>query len=257
MSATAEYLGLAGWKQYTTTRHGARFWVGLHDLDGDLLALIDANRLGQLRTGAATAVAVRHMAAADADRLGLIGAGWQAESQLAAVCHVRPIRHAVVYCRSPERRAEFAARMGRRLGIEVIAADSAGAATAGMPIVITATNSREPVVDGSLIAPGAVLCAIGSNWPNRAEVDAETVARADPVVCDDVRCCQIEAGDLILAQEQGLFDWRRAVDLAEIVAGRADGRPRNNSFALFKSVGLALEDVAVGAALLERLGQSE
>lgn len=121
-----------------------------------------------------------------------------------------------------------------------------------LPIVVTATSSAEPVLYGRDLAEGALICAIGSNWPNRAELDAEAVRRADYVVCDSVEACRREAGDLLLAMEQGVFDWRRAADLADVVVGRAVGRAVPENVVLFKSVGLAIEDVALGAKLLAR-----
>jgi len=251
MSAAADYLGLVGWKCYTTTKAGAKFLVGLYASDtGELMALIEADRLGQMRTGATTGVAVKHLSTPEADEVGLIGAGWQAESQLAAIAAVRPLRRAVVYSRSADRRADFARRMSQQLQVEVSPVDSARAAAQGPPIVVTATNSRSPVLEGAWLAPGTLLAAMGSNWLNKAEIDAAAVARARLVVCDDVTCCQNEAGDFREAIEQGVFDWSRAVNLADVVSGRHPGRSDAKDIVLFKSVGMALEDVAVGHRVL-------
>lgn len=254
MSATAGYLGVVGWKNYTTTRTGAKFLVGVHASDsGELIALIEADRLGRFRTGAATGVAIRYMTSPEVDRVGLYGSGWQAETQLLAACTVRPIREAIVYSRSAERRGEFAARMERELAaklrraIHVRAADEPGEAAA-MRIVITATTSREPVFAADALAADALVCAVGSNWANKAEVAAEVVARASAVVCDQVAACRTEAGELIQAAA-GHFDWGRAVELADVVAGKTAIPP--SGVRLFKSVGLAAEDVALAFSLVQ------
>jgi len=253
MIAAAGYLGYVGWKCYTTTRAAARFQVGLYDqATGNMVALIEADHLGRLRTGATTGVALRLMAQADSSELGLFGAGRQAETQLAAAAAVLPLRRAFVYSRSEERRASFAESVRARLSIEVTPVDRPQEAAEDLPIVITATASATPVFDGSWLAEGAVVCAVGANALSRAEIDATTVRRADIVVCDSVPACRAEAGDFVDALEKGVFDWQRAVDLSEVVAGRAVGRSRSGGIAIFKSVGLAIEDVALAALLVAR-----
>jgi len=251
MSAAAGYLGLVGWKNYTTTRQAARFHVGLYDASGTMVALIEADKLGQLRTGATTGVAVGYMADREAAELGLFGAGWQAEAQLRAVAAVRAIHVAYVYSRNQQKRESFAERMSSELQIEVRPVDRPQEAAEELPIVVTATTSREPVFDGNWLAEGALVCAVGSNWLNKAEIDATVVRRADNIVCDSIKACQIEAGDFVDAIEKGIFDWSRAVDLADVVAGKATGRNTRESITLFKSVGLAIEDVAMAGKLLE------
>lgn len=253
MSATAAYLGVVGWKSYTTTRQGARFLVGLFSMESGLpLALIEADRLGQMRTGATTGVALEWLAPPDLSEIGLVGTGWQARAQLAAAATVRRLRRAFVYSRDPDRRTTFAEEMSESLGIEVRAVDRPQEAVEDLPVVITATNSREPVLDGRWLAEGTVLCAIGSNWLGRAELDSSSIARAGRIVCDSVACCRQEAGDFQDAIQRGLFDWSRAVDLADVVTGRAPARGHQSGLLLFKSVGMAIEDVALGAKVLER-----
>jgi ornithine cyclodeaminase/alanine dehydrogenase-like protein (mu-crystallin family) len=251
MSAAAPYLGLVGWKAYTTTQTSARFHLGLYDQkSGEMVALIEAGRLGQLRTGATTAVAAQWLAAPEAAEMGLFGTGHQAQTQLAALAAVRPIKRAFVYSRREENREVFAEHMSTELQIEVVPVDRPQEAVEDLPIVVTATNSREPVFDGNWVAEGALVCAIGSNWLTRAEIDATVIRRADVIVCDSVEACQHEAGDFVDAIEKGIFHWSRAVDLADLVAGRAAGY-RHGSVSLFKSVGLAIEDVSLGGRLLE------
>jgi ornithine cyclodeaminase/alanine dehydrogenase-like protein (mu-crystallin family) len=253
MSAAAGYLGLVGHKAYTTTRSGARFLLSLYDqATGNLLAILEANRLGQLRTGAATAVAVEFLAAPDVHEMGLFGTGWQAEGQLEAVAEVRNLRQVFVYGRDHGRREDFAQRMAQQLEIEIVPVDRPQEAAEEVPLVITATSSREPVFDGSRLMAGTLVCAVGSNWWNKAEVDSHVVRLADNIVCDSIDACRHEAGDFRDAIERGIFHWGRAVDLCDVVAGRCVGRKTKSSIVLFKSVGMALEDLAVGKLVLDR-----
>ena len=254
MSAAADYLHLVGWKQYTTTRQEARFHVGLYDSQsGAWLALIEANRLGQLRTGAVTGLAVQYLARPDTDEVGLFGSGWQAEGQLLAVASVLRLRRVYVYSRDRGRLESFTRRMSETLSIDVIACDQPRDAAAERPIVITATNSRQPVFDGSDLSPGTLVCAVGSNRLQSAEFDAETARRAELIVCDQVLCCQREAGDLVQAAETGAFNWSDCVDLATVVSGQVN-QPDQQAIRLFKSVGMAIEDVALGGLLLKKAG---
>jgi ornithine cyclodeaminase/alanine dehydrogenase-like protein (mu-crystallin family) len=252
MSAAADYLGLAGWKCYATTRAGARFHAGFYDSrTADLLAIVEADRLGQLRTGATTAVAIEWMANMDASELGLFGSAHQAETQLEAATIARPIKQAFVYSRNETKRKSFAEAMSSKLGISVVPVDRPQEAAEELPIVITATSSVEPLFDGNALAEGTLVCAVGSNWLNKAEIDVNVVRRADNIVCDSIEACRNEAGDFVAALEKGVFDWSRAVELADVVCGNAVGRSTRDSVTLFKSVGLAVEDVALGSKLLD------
>jgi ornithine cyclodeaminase/alanine dehydrogenase-like protein (mu-crystallin family) len=252
MCAAAEYLGLVGWKMYTTTPKGAQFLVGLYDAEsGELEALIEADLLGQLRTAATTAVAVEWMADMAAAEVGLFGTGKQARAQLEAISVARPIKRCFVYSRDLDRRERFAEEMAKRLDIEIDPVDRASEAVEDLPIVVTATTSSVPVFDGNDLAEGTLVCAIGSNWLRKAEVDVNTIRRADNVVCDSIDACRNEAGDFVAALEKGVFDWSRAVELADVVVGRAVARNNAQSVTLFKSVGMAVEDVALGGKLVE------
>ncbi|HEX3871263.1 MAG TPA: ornithine cyclodeaminase family protein [Pirellulales bacterium] len=257
LSASADYLRLVGLKAYTTTREGARFLVNLFDsATGELLAIIEADRLGQLRTGAASGVAAEWLASPHAAEMGLFGTGRQARTQLAALAVARPIRRVFVYSRSEQRRTSFAATMSSQLQIEIVPVDRPQEAVEDLPIVVTATTSPKPLFDGAWLDEGALVCAIGSNWLNRAEIDSATVRRADNIVCDSVDACRNEAGDFVEAIEKGNFNWQRAVDLAGVVSGKSIGRSRNESVVVFKSVGLAIEDVALGGKVLELARQA-
>jgi ornithine cyclodeaminase/alanine dehydrogenase-like protein (mu-crystallin family) len=253
MSAAAEYLGIVGWKAYTTTSHGAKFLVGVYRAeDGQLEALIEANYLGQLRTGAASGVATEYMARPDAKLVGIFGTGLQARTQLKAVCTVRNIERVEVYSRNEERRHKFAEEMSEWCNTKVVAVHAPDEAAAEKDLVICATNSRAPLFDGRVLDEGTHLNVIGANFLNRAEIDVTTIRRADVIVCDSIEQCKLEAGDFTAALEQGATDWELMHNLSDVVTGQTAGRPAPESITLFKSVGLAIEDVAVAAKLLER-----
>ena len=245
MAAGDNRLGVTGLKAYTASRKGARFLVLLYDAaSGDMLAMIEADRLGQMRTGAASGVATKYMARADADTVGIYGTGWQAESQLMAVCAVRKIKSITAYGRNAERREAFARRMTSVLGVEVSAADSPEEAARGQSIVITATSAREPVLKGEWIDPGTHLNVVGSNFLSKAEVDVETIRRASIIVVDSIEQSRIEAGDLMPAIERGVINWESVTELGRVVAGLDRGRTSDLDITLFKSNGIALEDIS-------------
>lgn len=253
MSATAEYLGVTGWKAYTTTRQGARFHVGLYDIaTGEMLALIEADYFGQLRTGAVSGVATSYMARPDSKVVGIFGSGLQARTQLKAVCQVRDISYVEVYSRNAENREVFADEMSEFCNTEVVPVHAPDTAAAEKDIVITATKSKTPVFDGRKLDEGTHLNAIGVNFMQNAEIDITTVRRADVIACDSIEQCKIEAGDFREPIAERATDWPLMHELSAIVTGHETGRPQNESITLFKSTGLAIEDVALAAKLFER-----
>ena len=255
MAAGDNETGYLGTKVYATNpQKGARFLVSLFDAETtSLLATIDADSLGQIRTGAATGLATKFMANPEARRVGMIGTGWQAETQLASVVAVRPPERVKVYSRSDERRAAFAEKMSGRLGIGIEAAPSAEEAVRDCDVVITVTNAATPVLEGAWLRPGTHLNAAGSNHVKRREVDAAAVRAATLIAADSVEQARIEAGDLVQAHEEGALDWGRVEELSAIVAGRRSGRPSEEAITLFESQGLALEDIAVAGYVYEQV----
>jgi alanine dehydrogenase len=252
MSASADYLGLVGWKCYTTTPRGARFLVGLYSsTSGELLALIEADYLGQLRTGAASGVATSILARTDSRLVGVFGAGAQARTQLQAICQVRRIERVEVYSRQPDRAQLFAEEMGELCQTRIVSQHSPNDVAAEKDIVICATTAHAPLFEGSVLTPGTHLNVIGSNHLTKAEVDVTTIQRSDIIVCDSLVQCQLEAGDFVEAIAAGATDWRNMHELADVLSGRAPSRATPEQITLFKSVGLAIEDVALGARLLE------
>ena len=253
MSASCQAYGLIGFKAYTTSRAGSRFHIVLYDgSTGEMVAMMEADWLGQLRTGAASGVATEYMARPDAREVGIFGAGKQARTQLEALCAVRPIVQAHVYSRNPVRLEQFVRDMEQRCGISIRPVHRPEEAAEDMDIVITATTSHEPVLYGAWLSEGTHINAIGSNALSRAELDTVTIRRADSVAADSIEQCQLEAGDFVAALEQGILHWSRVHELADVIAGRQTGRATPESITLFKSVGLAIEDLAVAARVLAK-----
>lgn len=242
-----------GFKAYTATKGGVRFYFHLFDAEtGEYLAIMQADRLGQMRTGAASGVATKYLAREDASTVGLLGAGWQAESQLEAVCAVRSIRQVRVFAREAAHRQGFAEKMSARLGVPVEPAGSAEGAVRAQEIVIAVTSASAPVVQGEWLMPGAHVNAVGSNWASRREVDSETLKRCDAIFTDSVEQAHLESGDLIVPIFEGVIGWQQVQELSALVAGQAVGRASRGAITLYKSNGIALEDVAVGALIYER-----
>lgn len=247
MAAADRELGVAGLKAYAAFREGARFVVPLFAADRpELLALVEADRLGQLRTGAASGVAARLLAKSGARTLGVIGSGWQAESQVACIRAAVPsVERVVAYARNAERLADFCRRVGAEPG-------EYNRDAAQQDVVVTATTSRDPVLRGEWLREGALVCAIGANRIQARELDNAVVERASFVCCDSVEQARIEAGDLAEPVERGVLDWLEVHELAEVAAGELPGRQSDADVVLFKSLGIAAEDLAVAALVVER-----
>lgn len=253
MAATAKSLGVMGAKIYSVPRRTAPlFLIPLFDgRTGVLLALMQADYLGQVRTGAATGIATRYLARSDVTRVGIYGSGQQARTQLEAVCKVRPIRQAVVWSPNEDRRRAFAREMSERCGIEVTAADRPQQAAEGMDVIVTATSSREPVLLGAWVSPGCHVNAIGSNFLSKAEIDIEVIRKAADVVVDSKDQARLEAGDFVQAIEGGALRWADVRELGQVLVGRYTVRQRPEDVTLFKSVGIAIEDVALAARVYQ------
>lgn len=248
MAAADLELGYAGLKTYAAFGYeGVRFVVVLFETRrAELAAILEANRLGQLRTGAASGVAARHLAREDARTLGLIGCGWQAESQVACIRAAVPsIERVVAYCRSSDRLADFCRRVGAEAG-------ESHRAPAGQDVVVTATTSKDPVLRGEWLRPGALVCAIGANDRRARELDNAVLERAALVCCDSREQARLESGDLIEPIGQGVLDWLEVHELQDVVSGEVQGRQSDEDVVVFKSNGIAAWDLAIGVAALER-----
>jgi alanine dehydrogenase len=233
-------------KQYTYVNGKLKFVVSLYSMaTGDLLALIEGDCLSQQRTGAASGVATKYMARADATTACIVGTGWQAQAQLEAIAAVRKLESVAVYGRDAARREAFAREMSERLKIPVRAVGSSAEAARGAAILCTATTSSQPVLFGADIAAGAHVNAIGANHMRKRELDDAAVLRADVVVVDSIEQSRQEAGDLVLGFATDPARWDRVSELSHVVAGKATGRTQDTQVTLFKSNGIAAWDLAV------------
>jgi len=215
-------------------------------------AILDGTSLTALRTGAASGLATDLLARPDASTAAILGAGVQGRTQLEAVSVVRSLREVKVYDPLPEAASAFAAEMGGRLGIEIKQAADARSAMRGAEIVCAATVSTTPVFQDLDVASGTHINAVGSYKPHVQEIPAKTVCRAK-IVVDHRESALAETGDLIIPLQQGLIaETDIHAELAEIVSGKVPGRSDAQTVTLFKSVGVAIEDLAAASHALAR-----
>ncbi len=255
MSAADTELGLAAVKTYVWLPGGTPFVVVLFDTaKAGLAGVIEADKMGQLRTGAASGVAAKYLAKPEARTLGIIGCGWQAESQVACIREALPgIERVVAYCRTEKSLRAFCKKTGAEPG-------ETNRDAAEQDVVVTVTTSKDPVLRGEWLQPGALVCAVGANDPRARELDNVVLERAVFVCCDSIEQARLESGDLIEPVERGVLDWLEVHELHEVVAGEIVGRSSPDDIVVFKSNGIAAWDVAIGAAALEqarskRIGQ--
>ena len=252
MAAADPIRGYIGMKIYTVARGVARFVVPLfRSTTGEMAALIEADALGQIRTGAASGVATKYLANKSARTAGIIGTGYQARTQLEAVAAARRLERVRAFGRDPERRGQFCREMSARIGVPVEAANSCEGAVRGAEIVITATSATKVVLEGVWLVPGMHINAMGANWPQKRELDTAAVGRADKIVVDSVEQAKMEAGDLIQAFGEDQSRWSTVQELSQIVAGKESGRTAAGQITLFKSNGIATWDLAAAVRVYE------
>ena len=245
--------GVFGVKTFTHTQNGYSFQVSLYDGDsGELLLYTQANRLGQLRTGATTAIAVKHLAKDDAATVGIIGTGNQAGDQLRAAVQVRDIAEIHAYSRNPENRQTFTTRMTDDLGIPVIAADHNRGAVADCHIVIAIASAQTPVVEGEWLSPGTTVIGAGPTLRRYREVDDSTLVRANRRFVDSLEQAPLECGDISAAVDLGLVQWSQFHELRHVVAGAVPGRASADEIVYCKLMGTGLADVAAAKVVWER-----
>ena len=245
--------GYFGYKAYTSAATGARFLFFLFQAGTtELLSIMEADALGQIRTGAVTGLATRLMSNQEATEATLFGAGWQAQSQLVAMDTVRTLKRVQIVNRKQDRRLEFIRKMQPLVRAELVATDSPEAAVTSSQIVTTMTSSREPVFKGEWLQDGVHINAAGGNLLLRREIDDETVMRATRIVVDSVEQARIEAGEFVSVIETGRRHWDEFVELRDVTTKAKSGRTSPTQITLFKSLGLALEDVAIAKLVYER-----
>ena len=237
--------GLLGVKTYTVVKGAYSFQVSLYDANtGELLLYTQANRLGQLRTGATTGVAVKHLANPGDATVGIIGTGGQAATQLAAVSKVRGIKKIKAFSRNQDRREEFARRMTDTMGVEVFAAASNEDAVRDCDVVLCIAATMEPVVEGAWLKDGSTVIGAGPTTWRAREVDEDTLKRAGKLIVDSTEQAAIEAGDLCSAVDKGIIQWSKVHELRHVVSGAVTGRDDQGQVVYAKIMGTGVADVA-------------
>lgn len=237
--------GLLGVKTYTVVKGAYSFQVSLYDANtGELLLYTQANRLGQLRTGATTGVAVKHLANPEDATVGIIGTGGQAPTQLEALSKVRGIKKIKAYSRTQERREEFARRMTDTMGVEVSAMASNEDAVRDCDIVLCIAATMDPVVEGAWLKDGSTLIGAGPTTWRAREVDEAVITRAGKLIVDSTEQAAIEAGDLCSAVDKGIIQWSKVHELRHVVSGAVTGRDSKDQVVYAKIMGTGVADVA-------------
>lgn len=255
LAGALPHLGVMGYKAYTSSRTGIKFRVFLHDMEsGELLSIMDGNYMGMMRTGAVSGVAIKHMAREDMSRVCIYGAGFQARGQLLAAAAVRNVKRINVYSRDQAEREAFSREMEKQMRITVTPAASPEEAARDADCIITATSSFEPVFRGEWLSKGTHVNAIGGNFLFKREIDERTVRAADVIVVESVEQSKIEAGELMPLIEKGTLGWPQISELGDVVAGKTSGRRSEEDITLFKSLGIAVEDLAVAAHVYKIAG---
>ncbi|MFH1658030.1 MAG: ornithine cyclodeaminase family protein [Pseudomonadota bacterium] len=243
--------GVIGYKAYTSNKSGNRFLVHLFDAaTGRLKAVIEADYLGMIRTGAASGVAARWLARPDASVAGVFGAGWQAEGHVRAICAALPLERVKVFSRKADKLQDFCRRMSETTGVAVEPADSAEETVRGSDIIGTVTTAALPLFDAAWLEHGVHINAAGSNSLIRQELSEAAIRRCDLVTVDAVPTALAEAGDLLPLLEKGRLHSRQLVELGEVIVGRHAGRASAEQITLFESQGMAIQDLAVALRVL-------
>lgn len=243
--------GVLGYKAYTSNRSGNRFLVHLFDAaSGRLRAMIEADYLGMIRTGAASGVAAKWLARPEAKVAGVFGAGWQAEGHVRAICEALPLECVKVFARQADKLAAFCQRLSEQTGVRVVPATSAEEAVRDSDLLGTVTTAAQPLFDAVWLSPGTHINAAGSNALIRQELSEATLRRCGLIAVDTVATALAEAGDLLPLLEKGRLQQRQMVELGEVIIGRQPGRESAEQITVFESQGLAIQDLAVALRVL-------
>lgn len=254
-AAVLSYRGYYGVKVSSTAvfhSNAGRMFCLYREETGELCAVVQVFAMGALRTGAASGIATKYLANPDAAVLGVLGSGRQARTQVDAVCAVRPIREIRVWSPRSASREAFCDDVKNVNKINAIPVDSQEAAVRGADVLITATTSTSPVVQGAWLKPGVHINAIGANFEHRRELDSAAVTAAKFIATDDTEQVRYESTDLAVPVSEGLLTWEQVHSLGDVVAGKLKGRNTHDDVTLFKSLGVAIEDVALAARAYEK-----
>jgi ornithine cyclodeaminase/alanine dehydrogenase len=237
----------------------ASYLIPLFDQEtAELVALLDGNAVTGFRTAATSALAADVLAPARPLRVAVIGSGFEAQHHVRALAATRELSAVTVFSPNPASRARFLKRLAD-LRVAMTAAESAPAAVAGADLLVCAARSRgeQPALRGAWLEPGMTVVSIGSTLPEQRELDAEAIARAELIVADQVDEVARDTGDMIAAKQAGVVFADKLTWLGDVVAGRATGRPAPDAVVLYKSVGAALQDLAVAAMCVRRAAEQQ
>jgi ornithine cyclodeaminase len=252
LQAAAPEINLIGFKAYYLKPEARTVFLHLiNHQRGNQEALIEADWLGRIRTGAATGVATNCLARKDASVVACFGTGRHAQTQLEGVAAVRTLHDVRAFGRNRERQQNFCATMAQKLNVNVRPVHTEAEALDGAHIVNVMTRSDQPLFDGRLLQPGSHINAAGSNALDRREIDLATIKRCNVIVVDSREVAKGECGDLLPAIEQGLLYWENIADLGEVLLGRKPGRSADGDITLFESHGMAMQDVYAGRHVLD------
>ncbi|RIX40737.1 MAG: ornithine cyclodeaminase family protein [Rhodocyclales bacterium GT-UBC] len=250
--------GVIGYKAYTSNRSGNRFLVHLFDaVTGVLRAVMEADYLGMIRTGAASGLAAKILARPESQVAGVFGSGWQAEGHVRAICTALPLKLVKVWGRDRDKLQAFCLRLTEQTGVAVVPAASAEAVVRGSDLLGTVTTATRPLFEAEWLEPGCHINAAGSNALIRQEVSEAALKRCDLVCVDSVPVALAEAGDLFPLLEKGRLHTRQLIELGEVLVGRQAGRTSAQQISIFESQGMAIQDLAVALRVLaaaERAG---
>ena len=241
-----------GLKSYTAFRGGIRFLVLLYSAKtGDLKALIQAQRLGELRTGGVASVALQKMSREDSAQGALFGAGTMGRAMLEGMVDARRFTQIKVQDIMRDRLPAYCEEMSKRLNTDIVPAEDAADAVKAADVVVTMTTAKDPVFDGKQLRDGATVVAAGSNLLQKREIDSTVIRRAKRIVVESVDQAQLEAGDLFVPIDAGHLHWNQVHELSDVLLGYVQGRESESEINVFKSVGLGLQDMALAAKVYE------
>jgi len=254
MAASWPEKGIAGHKSYVVTNGKPTFVVILYSTEGEgLLAVLEANLLGQIRTGAASGLASKYLAIPDSKKLALIGSGFQAETQLEAISSQFNLEQVNVYSRTEEKRNTFAEKMSNKLGLNISPCESSIEATDNCDIVSLITNSSTPVISDEQITKGIHVNAAGGNSWLRSELSTSSIEKFDFISCDDLIQAKTECKELMEATEKGITSWNNIHELSNVIDNKIIGRKNHQDITLYESLGIAIQDIAVAKYVYDQL----
>jgi ornithine cyclodeaminase/alanine dehydrogenase-like protein (mu-crystallin family) len=254
MAASWPEKGIAGHKSYVVTKGKATFVVLLYSTEGEgLLAIIEANLLGQIRTGAASGLASKYLANKSSKKLAIIGSGFQAKTQVEAINSQFNLEQINIYSKTKENRENFANKMSKKLNINVTPFDSSEEATKDCDIISLITNSNVPIITEEQIKTGIHINAAGGNSWLRSEISSNAISKFDFVSCDDLEQAKTECKELMEATEKGIISWNNVNELSSVIDGKIKGRKKSQDITLYESLGIAIQDIAAAKYLYDQL----